>query len=143
MAVGWRSHAGSSGSLCGVLEGVTVIPLMLPSIIDGLSLLARMGAARSGGDSSGSAAGLTLAIRSQVGRYFGTDALISLVALKVAAEHKPSWSRVLDFLAPNEKWTPRSLEHLRRFRKRGATVRSAPESPPSAAGSAPRPRVAE
>lgn len=199
------------------LEGLTVIPLTLFFLIGGPPLLARMGTALSGGDSSGSAVRLTLAIRSEVGRYFGTVALInlglgaataaclaalgmpdpilwgvlagvlnfipylgpiatlvilsaaafvafdalgralavpavfaalhllesqfveplaigrrlelnalvillavwfgfwfwgvagvllavpSLVALKVAAEHKPSWSRVLDFLAPNEK----------------------------------------
>lgn len=61
-------------------------------------------------------------------------AVPSLVALKVAARHKPSWSRVLDFLAPNEKWTPRSLEQLRRFGKRGAKTRGAPQSPPERGG---------
>lgn len=70
-------------------------------------------------------------------------AVPSLVALKVAAEHKPSWSRALDFLAPNEKWTPRSLEQLRRFRKRGARCAALPKALPSAAGSAPRPRALE
>lgn len=37
-----------------------------------------------------------------------------LVALKVAAEHEPSWQVVRNFLAPNERWHPKSLERLRR-----------------------------
>ena len=231
-----------------VLEGVTIIPLTLFFLIGGPPLLARMGAALSGGDSSGGAVRLTIAIRSEVGRYFGTIALInlglgaataacvaalgmpspilwgvlagalnfipylgpiattvilsaaalvtfdelgralavpgvfvvlhllesqivepltvgrrlelnalvillavwfgywfwgvagvllavpSLVALKVAAEHKPSWSRVLDFLAPNEKWTPRSLDQLRRFGRREPKVRGAAASAPTPTG---------
>ncbi|MGB6489518.1 MAG: AI-2E family transporter [Steroidobacteraceae bacterium] len=240
-----------------VLEGLTIIPLTLFFLIGGPPLLARMGAALSGGDSSGGAVGLTMAIRSEVGRYFGTIALInlglgaataacvaalgmpnpilwgvlagvlnfvpylgpiativilgaaalvtfdqlgralavpgvfvvlhllesqvvepltvgrrlelnalvillavwfgywfwgvagvlmavpSLVALKVAAEHKPSWPRVLDFLAPNEKWTPRSLEQLRRLGRRDAKVRGAAESPPSSTGATSRTGVSE
>ena len=61
-----------------VLEGLTIIPLTLFFLIGGPPLLARMGAALSGGDSSGGAVGLTMAIRSEVGRYFGTIALINL-----------------------------------------------------------------
>ena len=235
-----------------LLEGLTIIPLTLFFLIGGPPLLARMGAALSGGDSSGGAVRLTMAIRSEVGRYFGTVALInlglgaataaclaalgmpnpilwgvlagvlnfipylgpittsailaaaalvtfdqlgralavpgvfvvlhllesqvvepltlgrrlelnalvillavwfgywfwgvagvllavpSLVSLKVAAEHKPSWSRVRDFLAPNEKWTPRSLEQLRRFGRREAKVRDMAERPPNAASETPR-----
>lgn len=248
--------AGGGGMALAVteslLEGLTVIPLTLFFLIGGPPLLARMGAALSGGDSSGGAVRLTIAIRSEVGRYFGTVALInlglgaataaclaalgmpnpllwgvlagvlnfipylgpittivilgtaalvtfeqpgralavpgvfvvlhllesqiveplavgrrlelnalvvllavwfgywfwgvagvllavpSLVALKVAAEHKPSWSRVRDFLAPNEKWTPRSLEQLRRFGRREAKARGASESPPSPTSETPR-----
>ena len=36
-----------------------------------------------------------------------------LVSIKVAAEHQPSWQVVSNFLAPNEPWTPKSLERLR------------------------------
>jgi predicted PurR-regulated permease PerM len=235
-----------------VLEGLTVIPLTLFFLIGGPPLLARMGAALSGGDSSGGAVGLTMAIRSEVVRYFGTIALInlglgaataacvaalgmpnpilwgvlagvlnfipylgpiativilgaaalvtfdqlgralavpgvfvvlhllesqvvepltigrrlelnalvillavwfgywfwgvagvllavpSLVALKVAAEHKPSWPRVLDFLAPNEKWSARSLEQLRRFGKWEIRKRRATDAPPSVTSATPR-----
>jgi predicted PurR-regulated permease PerM len=240
-----------------VLEGLTVIPLTLFLLIGGPPLLARMGAALSGGDSTSGAVHLTMAIRSEVGRYFGTVALInlglgaataacvaalgmpnpvlwgalagalnfipylgpitaivilsaaalvtfdelgralavpgafivlhlvesqivepltigrrlelnalvillavwfgywfwgvagvllavpSLVALKVAAEHKPAWSRVRDFLAPNEKWTPKSLERLRRFGKRQARMRSASDGPPVATGEPPRTGASE
>ena len=39
-------------------------------------------------------------------------AVPALVALKIAAEHEPSWRIALYFLAPNENWRPRSLERL-------------------------------
>lgn len=244
--------AGGGGMVLAVteslLEGLTVIPLTLFFLIGGPPLLARMGAALSGADSSSGAVHLTMAIRSEVGRYFGTVALInlglgaatagclaalgmpnpimwgalagalnfipylgpiativilgatafvtfdqlgralavpgvfvalhllesqivepltvgrrlelnalvillavwfgywfwgvagvllavpSLVALKVAAENKPSWSRVRDFLAPNEKWTARSLERLRRFGQREMRRRRATDPPPGAPG---------
>jgi hypothetical protein len=65
-------------------------------------------------------------------------AVPSLVALKVAAEHKPSWPRVLDFLAPNEKWSARSLEQLRRFGKWEIRKRRATDAPPSVTSATPR-----
>lgn len=37
-----------------------------------------------------------------------------LVAVKVAADHQPSWQAVRNFLAPNEHWQPKSLDRLRR-----------------------------
>ena len=248
--------AGGGGMVLAVteslLESLTVIPLTLFFLIGGPPLLARMGAALSGADSTSGAVHLTMAIRSELGRYFGTVALInlglgaataaclaalgmpnpimwgvlagalnfipylgpiativilaaaafvtfdqlgralavpgvfvalhllesqivepltvgrrlelnalvillavwfgywfwgvagvllavpSLVALKVAAENKPSWSRVRDFLAPNEKWTAGSLERLRRFGKRQAQLRAASESSQTTTGAAPR-----
>jgi predicted PurR-regulated permease PerM len=36
-----------------------------------------------------------------------------LVALKVAAEHQPSWRVLRDFLSPNALWNPRSLRRRR------------------------------
>ena len=39
-------------------------------------------------------------------------AVPALVALKIAAEHEPSWRIARNFLAPNENWRPRSLERL-------------------------------
>jgi predicted PurR-regulated permease PerM len=42
-----------------------------------------------------------------------------LVALKVAAEHEPSWQVVRNFLAPNERWQPKSLDRLRRANAQG------------------------
>lgn len=43
-----------------------------------------------------------------------------LVALKVAADHQPSWHAVRNFLAPNEHWQPKSLDRLRRAGERRA-----------------------
>jgi predicted PurR-regulated permease PerM len=211
-----------------VLEGLTVIPLMLFFLIGGPPLLARMVASLSGKENSPKSLRLTEAIRVEVGRYFATVALINLglgtataaavaalgmpnpilwgtvagvlnfipylgpittivilggvalvtfddlghalavpgafivlhliegqvvqpltvgrrlevnalvillavwfgfwfwgipgvllaipvlVALKVAAEHEPSWQAVRNFLAPNERWHPRKLDRLLR-----------------------------
>ena len=55
-----------------------------------------------------------------------------LVALKVAAEHEPSWQVVRNFLAPNERWHPRSLDRLLRVGEQ-RTLRS---HPPVAEGAA-------
>jgi predicted PurR-regulated permease PerM len=47
-------------------------------------------------------------------------AVPALVALKIAAEHEPSWRIVRNFLAPNENWRPRPLERLRKTGERQA-----------------------
>jgi len=60
------------------LEGLTVIPLTLFFLIGGPPLLARLGASLSGSEASAKALRLTEAIRTEVGRYFGTIALINL-----------------------------------------------------------------
>jgi predicted PurR-regulated permease PerM len=41
-------------------------------------------------------------------------AVPALVALKVAADYQPTWLAVRKFLAPNERWRPKSLDRLRR-----------------------------
>ncbi len=66
-----------------VIEGLTVIPLTLFFLLGGPPLLARMGASLSGNEASIKALKVTEAIRVEVGRYFGTVALIN-VALGVA-----------------------------------------------------------
>jgi predicted PurR-regulated permease PerM len=210
------------------IEGLTVVPLTLFFLLGGPLLLARMGASLSGNEASLKALRLTEAIRVEVGRYFGTIALINiglgiatalamyalgmpnailwgvmtclfnfipylgpiaaffiiavaalltfeslgralavpgvflvlhliegqlvqpltvgrrfevnalvillavwfgygfwgipgmllaapaLVALKVAAQHQPSWGAVRDFLTPSDRWHSRSLRRLRR-----------------------------
>ena len=60
------------------LEALTVIPLTLFFLLGGPPLLARMGAALSGNEASVRTLKLTEAIRTEVGRYFGTVALINI-----------------------------------------------------------------
>jgi predicted PurR-regulated permease PerM len=60
------------------IGSLTVIPLTLFFLLGGPPLLARMGASLSGSEASGKALRLTEAIRNEVGRYFGTIALINL-----------------------------------------------------------------
>jgi predicted PurR-regulated permease PerM len=60
------------------IEGLTVIPLTLFFLLGGPPLLARMGASLSGNEASARALKLTEAIRVEVGRYFGTIALINI-----------------------------------------------------------------
>jgi predicted PurR-regulated permease PerM len=76
--------APASGSSTAVaitknfLEGLTVIPLTLFFLLGGPPLLARMGASLSGSEASARTLRLTEAIRYEVGRYFGTVALINV-----------------------------------------------------------------
>jgi predicted PurR-regulated permease PerM len=65
------------------IEGLTVIPLTLFFLLGGPPLLARLGASLSGSEASAKALKVTEAIRVEVGRYFGTIALIN-VGLGVA-----------------------------------------------------------
>jgi predicted PurR-regulated permease PerM len=60
------------------LEALTVIPLTLFFLLGGPPLLARMGASLSGSEASARTLRLTEAIRTEVGRYFGTVALINI-----------------------------------------------------------------
>ncbi len=60
------------------LEALTVIPLTLFFLLGGPPLLARMGASLSGSEASARTLRLTEAIRYEVGRYFGTVALINI-----------------------------------------------------------------
>lgn len=60
------------------IEGLTVIPLTLFFLLGGPPLLARMGASLSGNEASIKALKVTEAIRVEVGRYFGTVALINV-----------------------------------------------------------------
>jgi predicted PurR-regulated permease PerM len=57
---------------------LTVVPLTLFFLLGGPPLLARMGASLSGSETSVRSLRLTEAIRTEVGRYFGTIALINL-----------------------------------------------------------------
>lgn len=59
-------------------EVLTIIPLTLFFLLGGQPLLARMGASLAGSAPSARAVRLTEAIRNEVGRYFGTIALINL-----------------------------------------------------------------
>jgi predicted PurR-regulated permease PerM len=59
------------------IGSLTVIPLTLFFLLGGPPLLARMGASLSGSEASTKALRLTEAIRQEVGRYFGTIALIN------------------------------------------------------------------
>jgi predicted PurR-regulated permease PerM len=59
-------------------ESLTIIPLTLFFLLGGQPLLARMGASLAGSAPSARTLRLTEAIRSEVGRYFGTVALINL-----------------------------------------------------------------
>jgi len=61
-----------------LLEALTVIPLTLFFLLGGPPLLARMGASLSGSEASARTLRLTEAIRYEVGRYFGTVALINV-----------------------------------------------------------------
>jgi len=60
------------------LEGLTIIPLTLFFLLGGPPLMARIGASLSGNEASAKALRLTEAIRSEVGRYFATVALINV-----------------------------------------------------------------
>lgn len=60
------------------LEGLTVVPLTLFFLLGGPPLLARLGASLSGSEASVRTLRLTEAIRYEVGRYFGTVALINV-----------------------------------------------------------------
>lgn len=60
------------------LEGLTVVPLTLFFLLGGPPLLARIGSSLAGNEASAKALKLTEAIRSEVGRYFGTVALINV-----------------------------------------------------------------
>ena len=61
-----------------LLEALTVIPLTLFFLAGGPPLLARMAAALSGSERSAGCLRVTEAIRAELGRYFGTVALINL-----------------------------------------------------------------
>lgn len=61
-----------------LIEALTVIPLTLFFLLGGPPLLARMGASLSGSEASVRTLRLTEAIRYEVGRYFGTVALINV-----------------------------------------------------------------
>ena len=60
------------------IGSLTVVPLTLFFLLGGPPLLARLGASLSGSEASAKALKLTEAIRQEVGRYFGTIALINL-----------------------------------------------------------------
>jgi predicted PurR-regulated permease PerM len=60
------------------VESLTVVPLTLFLLLGGPPLLARMGASLAGNEASVRTLRLTEAIRYEVGRYFGTIALINL-----------------------------------------------------------------
>lgn len=60
------------------LEGLTVIPLTLFFLLGGPPLMARLGSSLAGNEASGKALRVTEAIRAEVGRYFGTIALINV-----------------------------------------------------------------
>lgn len=60
------------------IEALTVVPLTLFFLLGGPPLLARMGASLSGSEATGKALKLTEAIRIEVGRYFGTIAIINV-----------------------------------------------------------------
>ena len=60
------------------IEWLTVIPLTLFFLLGGPPLLARMGASLSGSPATIKALKLTEAIRTEVGRYFGTIAIINV-----------------------------------------------------------------
>jgi predicted PurR-regulated permease PerM len=72
---GQRTAIALTKSFIGSL---TVIPLTLFFLLGGPPLLARLGASLSGSEASAKALRLTEAIRQEVGRYFGTVALINL-----------------------------------------------------------------
>lgn len=53
-------------------------------------------------------------------------AVPSLVALKVAAEHEPSWLMVRNFLAPNTAWTPKGLARIQQVEATKSRAHAAP-----------------
>ena len=59
-------------------EWMSVVPFTLFFLLGGPPLLARMGASLAGNEASAKSLRLTQAIREEVGRYFGTVALINL-----------------------------------------------------------------
>jgi len=61
-----------------LLGWLTVVPLTLFFLLGGPPLLARLGASLSGNEASARTLRVTDAIRSEVGRYFGTVALINV-----------------------------------------------------------------
>ena len=61
-----------------LFEAITVIPLTLFFLAGGPPLLARMAAALSGSERSAACLRVTEAIRAELGRYYGTVALINL-----------------------------------------------------------------
>jgi len=61
-----------------LLESLTVIPLTLFFLAGGPPLLARMAASLSGSEKSSASLRVTEAIRAELGRYFGTIAVINL-----------------------------------------------------------------
>jgi len=62
----------------GFFEWLSVIPFTLFFLVGGPPLLARMGASLAGSEATAKSLRLTEAIRQEVGRYFGTIALINL-----------------------------------------------------------------
>jgi predicted PurR-regulated permease PerM len=73
--------AGQSAAIAftkSFIAGLTVVPLTLFFLIGGPPLLARMGASLSGSETSVRSLRITEAIRTEVGRYFATIALINL-----------------------------------------------------------------
>ena len=61
-------------------------------------------------------------------------AVPSLVALKVAAEHEPSWLMVRNFLAPNTAWTPKGLARMQRVEATKNRAATGPAAHDAAAG---------
>ena len=61
-----------------------------------------------------------------------------LVALKVAAEHQPSWQAVRNFLAPNEGWNPKTLDRLLRAGDLRAMRSGVPTAPATAQHASPK-----
>jgi predicted PurR-regulated permease PerM len=61
-----------------LLEALTVVPFTLFFLAGGAPLLARMAAALAGSEKSAACLRVTEAIRAELGRYFGTVALINL-----------------------------------------------------------------
>jgi predicted PurR-regulated permease PerM len=72
------NHSTAISITRSLLQWLTVIPLTLFFLFGGPPLLARMGASLSGSAASVRTLRLTEAIRVEVGRYFGTVALINL-----------------------------------------------------------------
>jgi predicted PurR-regulated permease PerM len=76
-----QQTSGSSYALemtQSLFEAITVIPLTLFFLAGGPPLLARMAAVLSGSEKSAACLRVTEAIRAELGRYFGTIALINL-----------------------------------------------------------------